>query len=102
MGTTEAAVATNQEHIWIGNRSILGGLKRVDDFDILKMTPQGRFSKRKNDPLTWTSDTIKISAKVGSEVEGMIRMDQYGYIRTAHRVYKKSIKQICRETGHSR
>jgi len=32
----------------------------------------------------------------------MIRMDQYGYIRTAHRVYKKSIKQICRETGHSR
>jgi transposase len=29
-------------------------------------------------------------------------MDQYGYIRTAHRVYKKSIKQICRETGHSR
>ena len=32
----------------------------------------------------------------------MIRMDQYGYIRTAHRVYEKSIKQICRETGHSR
>ena len=32
----------------------------------------------------------------------MIRMDQYGYIRTAHRVYKKSIKQICRETSHSR
>lgn len=32
----------------------------------------------------------------------MIRMDQYEYIRTAHRVYQKSIKQICRETGHSR
>jgi len=32
----------------------------------------------------------------------MIKMDQYGYIRTAHRVYKKSIKQICREIGHSR
>jgi len=32
----------------------------------------------------------------------MIRMDQYGYIRTAYRVYQKSIKQICRETGHSR
>jgi transposase len=32
----------------------------------------------------------------------MIKMDQYGYIRTAHRVYQKSIKQICRETGHSR
>jgi transposase len=32
----------------------------------------------------------------------MIRMDQYGYVRTAHRVYKESIKQICRETGHSR
>lgn len=29
-------------------------------------------------------------------------MDQYGYIRTAHRVYKKSVEQICRETGHSR
>ncbi len=28
--------------------------------------------------------------------------DQDGYIRTAHRVYKKSIKQICRETDHSR
>ncbi|HEY9074153.1 MAG TPA: hypothetical protein VIN67_08470, partial [Desulfobaccales bacterium] len=43
-----------------------------------------------------------ILAKVGSEMEGMIRMDQYGYIRTAYRVYQKSIKQICRETGHSR
>jgi transposase len=32
----------------------------------------------------------------------MIRMDQYGYIRTAYRIYQKSIKQICRETGHSR
>ena len=32
----------------------------------------------------------------------MIRMDQYGYIRTAYRVYQKSIKQICRETGHCR
>jgi transposase len=29
-------------------------------------------------------------------------MDQYEYVRTAHRVYEKSIKQICRETGHSR
>jgi len=29
-------------------------------------------------------------------------MDQYEYIRTAHRVYKKSIRQIKRETGHSR
>jgi len=32
----------------------------------------------------------------------MIRMDQYEYVRIAHRVYRKSIKQICRETGHSR
>ena len=32
----------------------------------------------------------------------MIRMEQYSYIRTAHRVYEKSIKQISRETGHSR
>ncbi|MEJ2691203.1 MAG: IS21 family transposase [Deltaproteobacteria bacterium] len=32
----------------------------------------------------------------------MIRMDQYEYIRTSYRVYQKSIKQICRETGHSR
>ena len=29
-------------------------------------------------------------------------MSQYDYIRTAHRVYGKSIKQISRETGHSR
>jgi hypothetical protein len=26
-------------------------------------------------------------------------MDQYEHIRTAHRVYKKSIRQIARETG---
>ena len=32
----------------------------------------------------------------------MIRMDQYEYIRTAYRVYKKGIRQIERETGHSR
>ena len=29
-------------------------------------------------------------------------MPQYDYVRTAHRVYGKSIKQIARETGHSR
>src|SRR5688572_24006918 len=29
-------------------------------------------------------------------------MDQYELIRTAKRVYKKSIRQIARETGHSR
>ena len=29
-------------------------------------------------------------------------MDQYSYIRTAHRVYGKKIKQIARETGHSK
>jgi hypothetical protein len=29
-------------------------------------------------------------------------MDQYEYIRTAHRVYQKSIRQIQKETGHSR
>jgi transposase len=32
----------------------------------------------------------------------MLRVDQYSYIRTAHRVYGKTIKQIVRETGHSR
>ncbi len=32
----------------------------------------------------------------------MITMDQYEYIRTAHRVYEKSIRQIQKETGHSR
>lgn len=32
----------------------------------------------------------------------MIRMDQYEYIRTACRVYHKGIRQIQRETGHSR
>jgi len=29
-------------------------------------------------------------------------VSQYDYIRTAHRLYGKSIKQISRETGHSR
>ena len=29
-------------------------------------------------------------------------MDQYDYIRKAHRVYGKTIKAISRETGHSR
>jgi transposase len=32
----------------------------------------------------------------------MLKVDQYGFIRTAHRVYGKTIKQIARETGHSR
>jgi hypothetical protein len=29
-------------------------------------------------------------------------MDQYEYVRTAHRVYGKSIRTIERETGHDR
>jgi transposase len=32
----------------------------------------------------------------------MITMDQYGYMRIAHRVYGKGIRQIQRETGHDR
>ena len=32
----------------------------------------------------------------------MITMDQYEYIRIAHRVYDKGIRQIQRETGHDR
>jgi transposase len=32
----------------------------------------------------------------------MLKVDQYEYIRTAHRVYGKTIRQIARETGHSR
>ena len=32
----------------------------------------------------------------------MITVDQYRYIRTAHRVYGKKIREIARETGHSR
>jgi hypothetical protein len=32
----------------------------------------------------------------------MLKVDQYGYIRTAHRVYGKKIKQIARETGRSK
>ena len=32
----------------------------------------------------------------------MLKVSQYDYIRTAHRVYGKSIKQISRETGHSK
>ncbi|MBW1855686.1 MAG: hypothetical protein JRJ00_13565 [Deltaproteobacteria bacterium] len=36
------------------------------------------------------------------EAEGMIRMKKYEYIRTAKRVYGKSIHQISKETGHDR
>jgi len=32
----------------------------------------------------------------------MLTVDQYSYIRTAHRVYGKNVKQIARETGHSK
>lgn len=32
----------------------------------------------------------------------MLKVSQYDYIRTAYRIYGKSIKQISRETGHSR
>ncbi len=32
----------------------------------------------------------------------MIKVDQYEYIRIAHRIYGKKIREIARETGHSR
>lgn len=32
----------------------------------------------------------------------MLKVDQYGYIRIANRVYGKSVRQIARETGHSK
>jgi len=32
----------------------------------------------------------------------MTTVDQYNYIRTAHRVYGKKIREIVRDTGHSR
>ena len=32
----------------------------------------------------------------------MIRVSQYDYVRTAKRVYGKNIKEIARETGHSK
>jgi len=32
----------------------------------------------------------------------MIKMNQYEYVRTAHRVYGKTIKEIARDTGYSR
>ena len=32
----------------------------------------------------------------------MLKVEQYDYIRTAHRVYGKKIRQIARETGHSK
>ncbi|MBW2539065.1 MAG: IS21 family transposase [Deltaproteobacteria bacterium] len=32
----------------------------------------------------------------------MLKVDQYDYIRTAYRVYGKTIRQIARDTGHSR
>jgi lambda repressor-like predicted transcriptional regulator len=36
------------------------------------------------------------------EVEKVVRMDPYEYIRTAHRVYGMGIRQISRETGRTR
>mgnify|MGYP001131818640 CR=1 FL=1 len=32
----------------------------------------------------------------------MLKVDQYEFIRTAHRVYGKSISELARLTGHSR
>lgn len=32
----------------------------------------------------------------------MLKVDQYDFIRTSHRVYGKKIKEIARETGHSK
>ena len=32
----------------------------------------------------------------------MLTVDQYEYIRTAYRVYGKKIRQIARDTGHSK
>ncbi len=32
----------------------------------------------------------------------MLKVDQYNFIRTSHRVYGKKIKEIARETGHSK
>ena len=32
----------------------------------------------------------------------MLKGDQYEFIRTSHRVYGKKIKEIARETGHSK
>ena len=32
----------------------------------------------------------------------MLMVDQYEYIRTAHRVYGKKIREIAGETGYSR
>jgi transposase len=37
-----------------------------------------------------------------SEEGRMLKMDQYAHIRTAHRVYGKKIREIARETGHSK
>jgi hypothetical protein len=32
----------------------------------------------------------------------MLKVDQYDLIRTSYRVYGKGVKQIARETGHSK
>ncbi|MGA6924902.1 MAG: hypothetical protein WBY88_04410 [Desulfosarcina sp.] len=32
----------------------------------------------------------------------MLKVDQYGYIRIGNRVYGKSVRQIAKETGHSK
>ena len=32
----------------------------------------------------------------------MLKVDQYDYMKTVHRVYGKKIRQIARDTGHSK
>jgi hypothetical protein len=45
---------------------------------------------------------LKLSNQIPEGERRMLKVDQYSYIRTAHRVYGKKIKPIARETGHSK
>jgi len=50
--------------------------------------------------MVWRIGSLSIQR---AELERRVRkVDQYAYISTAYRVYGKKIKQIAKETGHSK
>ena len=63
------------------------------------------FWQSKIDPPVETSEAggmVGIHTSCEEVERGMLTVDQYEYIRVAHRVYGKKIKEIARDTGHSR
>ncbi len=66
-------------------------IKRKVGFADLKLTPF--------EP-PFGIEGLKLSNQIPEGERRMLKVEQYSYIRTAHRVYGKKIKQLSRETGH--